>query len=81
MNKENSTSVTFIREADPPVFLSLPTMLTRPTQRNFLHSRTENNVGAQPSNVEVGSGSGNALSGDETPGAVVVARNAPDTTL
>lgn len=81
MNKANSTSVTFIREADPPVFLSLPTLLTRPTQRTFLRARGVNSEGPQPSTFGHASGPGTGLSGDEVLSAAVAASDVPDTPL
>ena len=81
MNKLNSTSVTFIREADPPVFLSLPILLTRPTQRMFLSARAANSEGSQPANFEHASGLGTALAGDEVLSAAVATRDKPDTPL
>ena len=81
MNKPNSTSVTFIREADPPVFLSLPRLLTRPTQRMFLSARAANSARPQPSTFEHASGPGTLLAGDEVVSAAVVASAAPDTPL
>jgi len=81
MNKPNSTSVTFIREADPPVFLSLPRLLTRPTQRMFLSARAVNSEGPQPANFGHASGPGTVLVGDEVLSAAMAASDAPDTPL
>lgn len=81
MNKADRTRVTFIREADPPVFLSLPPLLTRPTQRNFSSARAVNSEAPQPSNAEHASGPGTILAGDEVLSAAVAASGAPDTPL